>query len=103
MADAFGNHDSLDEASFYGEKDDPIATAKRLIREGAPFAATSIINMASDDTIAPSVKLRAAQYIVDRNLGPVGGQGDGAEDLLQDFLQELNDVANGKAPRSQKK
>jgi hypothetical protein len=90
----------LDESSMFGE--DPLATAKRILTDGAPFAAAQIVAMSTDDTIAPTVKLRAAQYIIDRGLGPVGGSGD-ADDLLGDFLQELQNVANGMPSSGKKK
>jgi len=75
----------------------PETAATRIIREAAPFAATAISQMATDDTVAASVRLRAAQYIIDRNLGPVGGQGDRDTDLER-FLQQLNQVANEGTP-----
>jgi hypothetical protein len=81
----------LDESLMFHES--PEAAANRIIREAAPFAATAISTMATDDTIAASVRLRAAQYIIDRNLGPVGGQGDRDTDL-EKFLQEINREAN---------
>jgi hypothetical protein len=81
----------LNEMQFFSEK--PIEAAKRIIEESAPFAAQSIATMATDDTIAASVRLRAAQYIVDRNLGPVGQGGD-EQGRLEAFLEELSTEAN---------
>jgi len=93
---------SLDESAMFGFASDPIEAAKKILRDGAPFAASAITTMSTDEAIAPSVRLNAAKYIIDRQLGPVGGQGEGADDLLAAFLEELNDVANGKAPKSSK-
>lgn len=81
----------LNETEYFSE--DPIQSAQRIIKESAPFAAQSIASMAIDDTIAASVRLRAAQYIVDRNLGPVGASGD-EQGKLEAFLEELNTEAN---------
>ena len=89
------------ESELYHEED-PVQRAQRFLKEAAPFAAATISNMCTDDTIAPTVRLRAAQYVIDRNLGPVGKE-DGKEDLLESFLEELQDVANGKAPRSSRR
>lgn len=79
------------ENSFSSET--PEQAASRIIRDAAPFAAQAISEMATDDTVAASVRLRAATYIIDRNLGPVGGQGD-REDALEQFLKQLNVEAN---------
>lgn len=78
-------------------REDPDEAASRIIREAAPFAASAISNLATDDTVAPSVRLNAAKYIIDRRLGPVGGTGE-REDALEEFLNDLQDMANGKQP-----
>jgi hypothetical protein len=74
-------------------KEEPEAAAIRIIKEAAPFAAASIASMAADETISPSVRLSAAKYVIDRNLGPVGKDGD-KESELELFLRELQDEAN---------
>jgi hypothetical protein len=82
--------DDLNESAMFSETTEQAAS--RIIREGAPFAATTIVNLASDDAVSPTVRLNAAKYIIDRNLGPVGK--DTAVDELESFLNELQDVAN---------
>ena len=74
-------------------QEEPEAAAIRIIREAAPFAAASITSMACDETISPSVRLNAAKYVIDRNLGPVSKEGD-KESELEQFLHELQDEAN---------
>jgi hypothetical protein len=81
----------LPETEFFSEE--PEAAAIRIIREAAPFAAASITSIAADETISPSVRLNAAKYIIDRNLGPVGKDGD-KESELEQFLLELQNEAN---------
>lgn len=65
---------------------------KRLFEEAAPFAAAAIIdlvnNAGNDNT-----KLRAATYVVDRVLGPVGK--DDQENALNEFLAGIEALANG--------
>jgi hypothetical protein len=60
--------------------------------ENAPFAAAAIIdlvhNAGNDNT-----RLRAAQYVVDRVLGPVGKEEQ--QDALADFLSGIERLANG--------
>ncbi len=83
--------DSLNEEEFFSEA--PDVAAKRILRQAAPFAASAISRMAQDDTISPSVRLRAAQYIVDRELGPVGA-GNAEKSELETFLEDLSREAN---------
>jgi hypothetical protein len=82
---------NLDESELYQET--PVQAAQRIITEAAPFAAQAISDLATDDAVSPSVRLRAAQYIIDRNLGPVNSEGR-QPDVLEDFLLELNREAN---------
>ncbi len=84
------NDDLGQEHDFFQET--PEAAAKRIIREAAPFAAQAISDMATDVTTPPSVRLRASQYIIDRNLGAVGAAAN--DDALEAFLEELNREAN---------
>lgn len=83
--------DADEEQLFF--KEEPEAAAKRIIRQAAPFAAQSISNLATDLSAPPSVRLRAAEYIIDRNLGPVSA-GATRDDALETFLEELNREAN---------
>lgn len=85
----------MDEQALFQET--PEAAAKRIIREAAPFAAQAISDLATDISVSPSVRLRAAEYIVDRNLGPVNA-GAGKDDALEMFLEELNREANKAVP-----
>jgi hypothetical protein len=78
--------------------EDPIVAAQRIVKENAPFAAQAIASLATDDTVSPSVRLNAAKYLVDRNLGPVGLP-DKADEL-DDFLRELQGMANGERPHN---
>jgi hypothetical protein len=91
-----GSMDELNEQALFNET--PEQAASRIIREGAPFAATAIVTMAADDSISPTVRLNAAKYIIDRNLGPVGKDPEQSE--LEAFLSELQDVANDGRPKS---
>ncbi len=84
-----------EEQSLFHET--PEAAARRIIREAAPFAAQSISDLATDISVSPSVRLRAAEYIIDRNLGPVNA-GAGKDDALERFLEELNQEANTAPP-----
>ncbi len=81
----------LDEASNFSETPEQAAT--RIIREAAPFAAAAVSELMSDVTVSSSVRFRAAQYIIDRNLGPVNSDA-GKVDELERFLTELNREAN---------
>lgn len=74
-------------------RETPEEAASRIIREAAPFAAQSISDMATDECTPPSVRLRAAQYIIDRNLGPVSAA-TAEQDKLEAFLEELSREAN---------
>lgn len=82
---------SGEEAKLFSESPEQAAT--RIIRESAPFAAQAISDLATDDTVSPSVRLNAAKYIIDRNLGPVNATTTG-HDELEAFLEELNKTAN---------
>jgi hypothetical protein len=82
--------EDFDETKMFQET--PEQAASRIIKDAAPFAATAISELISDVGVSPSVRLRAAQYVIDRNLGPVGA-GQGA-DLLESFFQEIQAEAN---------
>jgi len=77
---------------FGGEGETAGQRTKRLFDENAPFAAAAIIdlvhNAGNDNT-----KLRAATYVVDRVLGPVGK--DDQEQALNEFLKGIEALANG--------
>lgn len=80
-----------DEQNYF--KETPEAAAKRILKDAAPFAATAISDMSTDPSVPPSVRLRAAEYIIDRNLGPVSA-GANRDEALEEFLRELNADAN---------
>ncbi len=77
---------------IYAGEENPRERATRVFEENAPFAAAAIIdlvhNAANDNT-----KLRAAQYVVDRVLGPVGKEEQ--TDALDEFLKGIEKLANG--------
>lgn len=75
---------------LYGEET-PASRTKRIFDQGGPFAAAQIIDLVHNSP-SDSIKLRAAQYVVDRVLGPVGK--DEQQDALQEFLQGIEKLAN---------
>jgi hypothetical protein len=83
--------DDLDETELFSET--PEQAASRILRDAAPFAAASIASIAADEGASPTVRLNAAKYIIDRNLGPIG-VGTGDVDPLEEFLNQLNEDAN---------
>ena len=85
-----GDKESLEAGIFPDET--PEQAASRIIREAAPFAAATLSDLATSELVSPSVRLNAAKYIIDRNLGPVGVGGE--KDELEQFLLELNREAN---------
>jgi hypothetical protein len=70
----------------------PRARTSRLFLENAPFAAAAIIDLANN-AANDNTRLRAAEYVVDRVLGPVGREE--SEDALDKFLKGIEAVANG--------
>jgi hypothetical protein len=85
------------EATVFPEET-PEQAASRIIRETAPFAAAAISDMINDPTISPTVRLNASKYVIDRNLGPIGGGGE--KDELEQFLLELQNEANNPRPNN---
>ena len=72
------------------ETSDELAT--RLFRENAPIAAMSIIQLAKG-ALNENTRLRAAQYVTDRVLGPAanphpGDKGNPWDDLLATITKE---------------
>lgn len=66
--------------------------ATRLFRENAPVAAMSIIQLAKG-ALNENTRLRAAQYVTDRVLGPAnnpnpGEKGNPWDDLLKDITRD---------------
>lgn len=84
--------DASVEQEFFSDAS-PEDAARRIIRENAPFAATNIVQIAGDDTISASVRLRASQYLLDRSLGPPGAD-QGKDGDLEAFLKEIQNAAN---------
>lgn len=78
---------------FGGESESPKLRAQRIFEENAPFAATAIIDIMNSAT-SDAVRLRAAQHVVDRVIGPVGKEEQ--EDALDKFLKGMEALANGK-------
>jgi hypothetical protein len=72
---------------------DPSATeedlALRILREGLVPAAQSIVHLAAYSA-SESVKLSAAKYVIDRNLGPIAKAGNnGDEDMWQTLIDTI--------------
>lgn len=80
------------EADVFGDEPVTVRT-KRVFEENAPFAAAAIIDLVHN---APNdnTRLRAAQYVVDRVLGPLGKEEQ--QDALAEFLAGIESLANGK-------
>jgi hypothetical protein len=77
---------------LFGDKDDPAGRTKRIFEENAPFAAAAIIDIMNNST-NDNTRLRAAQEIVARVIGPVGKDDSAA--ALDEFLQGIERLANG--------
>jgi|tagenome__1003787_1003787.scaffolds.fasta_scaffold20707802_1 hypothetical protein len=79
----------IDAELFGGET--PSARAKKIFEHGAPFAAAAIVNLVHNGA-NDSIKLRAAQEVVNRVLGPLGK--DDQQDALNQFLAGIEEIAN---------
>ena len=77
---------------FAGADESPAARTKRIFEENAPFAAAAVIDMVHNAS-SETVRLRAATYVVDRVIGPVGKEEQ--EDALAGFLNGIEKLANG--------
>jgi len=77
---------------FAGEED-PRKRTQRIFEENAPFAAAAIIDLVHNAT-SDSIRLRAAQYVTDRVLGPLGREEQ--QDALNEFLKGIEGMANGR-------
>jgi len=78
---------------LYAGDEPPRERAARIFEENAPFAAAAIIDLCHNAT-SDNTRLRAAQYVVDRVLGPVGREEQA--DILAEFLSSIEGLANGK-------
>jgi len=77
---------------LYAGDEPPKERAQRIFDENAPFAAAAIIDLVHNAT-SDSIRLRAAQYVTDRVLGPVGREEQ--QDVLNEFLKGIEGMANG--------
>jgi hypothetical protein len=84
------NHKELED--LYAGEENPKERASRIFDEGAPFAAAAIIDLVHNSD-NDNTRLRAAQYVVDRVLGPVGKEEQ--TDALDEFLKDIANIANG--------
>jgi hypothetical protein len=91
---------SLAQESQLLDADDKNATAKRLFREAGPTAAAAIVHIAQYGD-NERLRLDAARYITERNLGKVGGEdagGDPLEELLASVVKDEDAaIANARA------
>lgn len=85
-----GNHKELED--LFGDGGNPAEQTKRIFEENAPFAAAAIVDIMNNST-NDNTRLRAAQEIVARVLGPVGKEEQ--EDALSKFLNGIEALANG--------
>jgi hypothetical protein len=76
---------------FGGTDETNDARAQRLLNENAPFAAAAVIDV-MNSSLNDNTRLRAAQEILARTLGPIGK--DDQEGTLDKFIQGLEDMAN---------
>jgi hypothetical protein len=81
LEDLFGGADETNETR-----------AQRLLTESAPFAAAAVIDV-MNSSLNDNTRLRAAQEILARTLGPIGK--DDQEGTLDKFLKGLEQMANG--------
>lgn len=66
--------------------------AKRILRENAAHAAQSIVHVALHDANGRT-RLAAAQYILERTLGPVNQEQPGQEDWVEKLQEAMRAVA----------
>lgn len=76
---------------FGGADESAVQRTKRLFDENAPFAAAAIIDIMNNSP-NDNTRLRAAQEVVARVLGPVGK--DDQENALNEFLRGIEALAN---------
>jgi hypothetical protein len=79
---------------IFGGDETNLDRCKRLLDENAPFAVLEVIDLMKNST-SDTVRLRSAQTILDRTLGPVGK--DDQESALDAFIKGMSDLANGKS------
>jgi hypothetical protein len=81
LEDLFGGKDETNEHR-----------AQRLLTESAPFAAAAVIDV-MNTSMNDNTRLRAAQEILARTLGPIGR--DDQDGALDSFIRGLEKMANG--------
>lgn len=62
--------------------------SRRIFREGLVDASQSIVHIACYGS-SDSVKLAAAKYVVERNLGPIVTGKDGDKDKWDDLMEHI--------------
>lgn len=78
------------ERELYGD-DTPAVRTKKIFENSSAMAAHTIIDLVANGA-NDSIRLRAASYVVDRVLGPVGK--DDQQDALNEFLSGIEKLAN---------
>jgi hypothetical protein len=71
------------ERMFSGEGEEDLAN--RLLRENLPAAVMSVCNLAIHSN-NENTRLRAAQYVIDRNMGRIAAPGEGATENWEEKL-----------------
>jgi hypothetical protein len=72
----------------------PMDHAKEILENSLPLAAQAVAHMAVHSG-NENTRLRAAQYIIDRNMGRIGDpEKVGSDDLLMSFLQGIENEVN---------
>jgi hypothetical protein len=78
--------------------------SRRIFRDNAPAAATSIVHIAIHGQ-NERTRLAAAQYVSDRVLGKPGDDSFGADNPIKEFIADVvkkaEDFANGKVPKEE--
>lgn len=78
-----------EESEVFGiDNDDPMAVADFHLRQYLPQAILSVGKLARS-AANERVRLSAAQYIIDRNLGKVSDNRKGEADLLLEFVKSV--------------
>lgn len=74
-------------ASDDGTEESHEAQARRIFRENAGVAATTLVNLAIHG-VSERTRLDAAKYVTERVLGKIGDE-NGADDPLRSFMEDL--------------
>lgn len=76
-----------DEREVFGH--DEVEQAEKILRENLPAVTHAVVKLARKAS-SETVRLRAAQYVIDRNLGritePTAEESTATEDLLRDVI-----------------